>query len=149
MREAGDWKACHWKLVAVKCFERMQRGKYCQDQSYSGFGKMFPGIHSKELQISLRDRLCLEFILIIVPVMYRLCSSCRTNYWNVSESYYNSRKRVLKITEPALSSRINSVIISVRAVRGDQPADEVTPKGPPNDSCGISQLPLCSFFEAN
>ena len=46
--------------------------------------KCFQELISEKLVILLRDGLCLE--LIIVPVIFRLCSSCRTNYWNWSES---------------------------------------------------------------
>ena len=40
---------------------------------------------SEKLLILLRDRPCLE--LFLFPVIFRLCASCRTNYWNQSESY--------------------------------------------------------------
>ena len=67
---------------------------------------------SEKLLILLRDRPCLE--ILIGSSNFRLRSSCRTSYWNRSDSI-NSSKKASSITGRALS-RINSVVISARTV---------------------------------
>ena len=59
---------------------------YCRDKNYSGSGKCFQELISEKLLILLRDRPCLE--LIIVSNNFQACSwKTRTNYWNESEIY--------------------------------------------------------------
>ena len=61
-------------------------------------GKYIQKSVSEFLLSLLGDRPCLA--LIIVSSIFRFCSSCRTNHWNLSESYYFHQER-LKIIGPA------------------------------------------------
>ena len=72
--------------------------KYCRDQHDSGFGKMFARINFSEISDFIAGwALRALWNSLSFPVIFRLCSSCRTHYWNQSESHLFQLK-VLKIT---------------------------------------------------
>ena len=88
---------------------------YSQDQNYSGSGKILPEIFSGKLLILLRDRPCLESILVSSKFSgFALLAGQITGF---SLKDINSRKKVLKIIGPTLSG-INSVILSAVTVHG-------------------------------
>ena len=76
--------------------------------------KCFRELISEKLLILLRDRPCLELIIISSHFQAFLFLQKITE---ISLKAINSSKKVLKITGPALS-RINSVILSARTVIG-------------------------------
>ena len=87
---------------------------YCQGPNYSGSGKMFPGINCWTITDILRDRPCLE--LLIVSSNYQALLFLQNSLLeSVSKLLVPLCKRVIKITGPALS-RIDSVIMSARTV---------------------------------
>ena len=58
---------------------------YCRDHNYSGSGKCFQELISKKLLALLRDRPCLE--LIIIFSNFQALLFLQKNYWNQSESF--------------------------------------------------------------
>ena len=59
--------------------------------TYSRSGKCFQDLVSENLPILLRNRPCLE--LMIVSCDFQVFSSCRKDYWDESESYECQKKR--------------------------------------------------------